>query len=125
MTKNIVFVYGTLMKEMGNDHYLEKSEYLGDGMTDKEYSMYVDIVIPKITLTPRYKIEGELYLVSDEDMVLVDELEGKYSKMLTTVYNKKNKKFVDAFIYVWERPIIMRNDVVINRSGSYREYMDD
>jgi len=125
MTKNTVFVYGTLMKGMGNDHYLEKSEYLGDGMTDREYSMYVDIVIPKITLTPRYKIEGELYLVSDEDMVLVDELEGKYSKMLTKVYNKKSKKFVDAYIYVWERAIIMRKDVVINRSGSYRGYMDD
>lgn len=125
MSKNTVFVYGTLMKGMGNDHYLEKSEYLGDGLTDKEYSMYVDIVIPKITMTPLSKIEGELYLVSDEDMVLVDRLEGKYSKMLTKVYNKKSKKFVDAYIYVWERPIIMTKDVVINRSGSYREYMDD
>ena len=123
--QNIVFVYGTLMKGMGNDHFLKKSEYLGDGLTDKEYSMYIDIVIPKITETPRYKIEGELYVVSDVDMRLMDKLEGNYSKMVTKVYNKRSKKFVDAFIYVWERPIMMRKDVVINRSGSYREYMDD
>ena len=123
--QNIVFVYGTLMKGMGNDHFLEKSEYLGEGLTGKEYSMYIDIVIPKITETPRYKIEGELYSVSDVDMKLMDKLEGKYSKMVTKVYNKRSKKFVDAFIYVWERPIMMRKDVVINRSGSYRDYMDD
>ena len=123
--QNIIFVYGTLMKNMGNDNLLKKSEYLGDGVTDKEYSMYVDIVIPKITRTPMYKIEGELYLVSDEDMRQVDKLEGKYSKQLTNVYNKSIKSFVYAYIYVWERPIIMRKDVVINRSGSYREYMDD
>lgn len=123
--QNIVFVYGTLMKGMGNDHFLEKSKYLGEGVTDKEYSMYIDIVIPKITVTPRYKIKGELYDVSDNDMILMDKLEGKYSKMVTKVYNKKSRKFVDAYIYVWERPIMMRKDVVINKNGSYREYMDD
>ena len=123
--QNIVFVYGTLMKGMGNDHFLEKSKYLGEGVTDKEYSMYIDIVIPKITITPRYKIDGELYLVSDNDMILMDKLEGKYSKMVTKVYNKKSRKFVDAYIYVWERPIMMRKDVVINKNGSYREYMND
>jgi gamma-glutamylcyclotransferase (GGCT)/AIG2-like uncharacterized protein YtfP len=123
--QNIVFVYGTLMKGMGNDHFLEKSKYLGDGVTDKEYSMYIDIVIPKITITPRYKIDGELYLVSDNDMILMDKLEGKYSKMVTKVYNKKSRKFVDAYIYFWERPIMMRKDVVINKNGSYREYMED
>ena len=123
--QNIVFVYGTLMKGMGNDHFLEKSKYLGEGVTDKEYSMYIDIVIPKITITPRYKIDGELYLVSDNDMILMNKLEGKYSKMVTKVYNKKSRKFVDAYIYVWERPIMMRKDVVINKNGSYREYMND
>ena len=123
--QNIVFVYGTLMKGMGNDHFLEKSKYLGEGVTDKEYSMYIDIVIPKITITPRYKIDGELYLVSDNDMILMNKLEGKYSKMVTKVYNKKSRKFVDAYIYVWERPIMMRKDVVINKNGSYREYMED
>lgn len=123
--QNIVFVYGTLMKGMGNDHFLEKSKYLGEGVTDKEYSMYIDIVIPKITITPRYKIDGELYLVSDNDMILMDKLERKYSKMVTKVYNKKSRKFVDAYIYVWERPIMMRKDVIINKNGSYREYMDD
>ena len=123
--QNIVFVYGTLMKGMGNDHFLEKSKYLGEGVTDKEYSMYIDIVIPKITITPRYKIDGELYLVSDNDMILMDKLERKYSKMVTKVYNKKSRKFVDAYIYVWERPIMMRKDVVINKNGSYREYMED
>lgn len=124
MTKNTVFVYGTLMKGMGNDNFLKTSEYLGEGITDKEYSMYVDIVIPKITRTPRYKIEGELYLVSDEDMILIDKLEGKYSKDTTKVYNKKSKMFVTAYIYVWDRPIIMTKNVVINTSGRYREYMD-
>ena len=123
--QNIVFVYGTLMKEMGNDHYLEKSEYLGDGVTDKEYSMYIDIVIPKIVMTPRYKIDGELYLVSDKDMLFIDRIEEKYSKHFTKVYNKKSKKFVYAYVYVWERPIIMKNDVVINKNGSYREYIND
>jgi len=123
--QNIVFVYGTLMKGMGNDHFLEKSKYLGEGVTDKEYSMYIDIVIPKITITPMYKIDGELYLVSDNDMILIDKLERKYSKMVTKVYNKKSRKFVDAYIYVWERPIMMRKDVVINKNGSYREYMEN
>jgi len=123
--QNIVFVYGTLMKGMGNEHFLEKSKYLGEGVTDKEYSMYIDIVIPKITITPMYKIDGELYLVSDNDMILIDKLERKYSKMVTKVYNKKSRKFVDAYIYVWERPIMMRKDVVINKNGSYREYMEN
>jgi len=69
---NFVFVYQILMNRMGNDHFSEK--YIWDGVTDKEYSMYVDIVIPKITTTPRYEIKGELHFVSDEDMKFVNKL---------------------------------------------------
>jgi len=122
---DIIFVYGTLMQDMWNDSYLKNSEYLGEGTTYKEYSMYIDIVIPKVTETPMYKIKGELYRVSSEDMLNIDRLESKYSKELISVFNEGTMSKVDAYIYVWRKSIILSKNVELNKCGIYRKYMED
>ena len=123
--ESIIFVYGTLMKDMGNDYFLKKSEYLGEGITYKEYSMYIDIVLPKVTQTPRYKIKGELYRVSNRDMESLDRLEEKYSKEIINVFNENTQSDVYAYIYVWRKSIILNKSVDLNTCGSYKKYMEE
>jgi len=95
-----VFVYGTLMEDEANHHYLENSAFLGKG-TVNGYDMYdcgwYPAIVPGDNL-----IIGELYDVPLDDMPAIDRLEGKgslYEKKCERVTVSGRTEF--CFIYVY------------------------
>ena len=98
-----VFVYGTLMKDEGNHHYLKNSTFL-DMATIEGYEMYSMGGYPAI-IDGNSLIMGELYQVPNTDMPSIDMLEGEgslYIKRCETVTDSNgNSSF--AFIYIYNR----------------------
>ena len=72
-----IFVYGTLMRGMGNHHLLSGATFLGRAVTNEKYAMFcagVPFVNPSIHQT---HIMGELFEVIDQDCLdRLDRLEG-------------------------------------------------
>lgn len=96
-----VFVYGTLMENQANHHYLENSTCLGPAVIEG-YDMYDVGWYPAVTEGENI-IPGELYLVPQKDMPSIDMLEGEgslYLKKCETV-TYANGKTSFAFVYVF------------------------
>lgn len=71
-----VFVYGTLMRDLGNHRYLTSSEFLGEATSAPQYTM-VDVGgYPAIFETGTTPIKGELYEVNEHTLARLDRLEG-------------------------------------------------
>ena len=70
-----VFVYGTLKKGYSNHHFLLDASFIGQGRTQNKYTMYADS-IPYVCEQPQTSyIYGELYLVNDDILQALDQLE--------------------------------------------------
>jgi len=72
--KHLVFVHGTLMKGLLDAYILYKSEYIGVGVTEDLYSMFMvgvnsTMIIEDIKNT---HIHGEVYRVADHTMNILD-----------------------------------------------------
>lgn len=74
--KHKVFVYGTLRKNLGWNHLLKNSEFLGEATTKELYAMYADTIPYVIESEKVSQIKGELYLVDDITLEVLDKLEG-------------------------------------------------
>lgn len=75
-TESYLFVYGTLMKGYGNNHYLEKEKLIGSGKTAQEFSMKITGKLPFVSKNENKTcISGELYLVKPETLFDIDQLE--------------------------------------------------
>ncbi|MFP4047977.1 MAG: gamma-glutamylcyclotransferase [Bacteroidales bacterium] len=76
-TKTIpLFVYGTL-KRGGSNHsyYLSNAKSLGSATTNQKYGIRIEGV-PKLTKEEYDWIDGELYMVNEEELEEIDALEG-------------------------------------------------
>lgn len=96
-----VFVYGTLKKGKSNHRLLENAKYLGE-RTLWHYAIYDLGPFPCILPRYSFSVKGELYLVTDEELQLLDRLEGHpemYFRQL--VYVEPNGE--DVFAYIWNR----------------------
>ncbi|WP_457572215.1 gamma-glutamylcyclotransferase family protein [Desulfovulcanus sp.] len=72
---HFVFVYGTLKKGYSNHHFLLDASFIGPGRTQNKYTMYADS-IPYVSPQPQTSyIYGELYLVNDDTLRALDQLE--------------------------------------------------
>lgn len=103
--KNIVFVYGTLRKNLGWNHLLKNSEFIGEGISQEKYSMYADS-IPYVVESEKYvSITGEVYLVDDSTLKILDQLEGH-----PNWYKRKeipisiNNSLMNCWIYFYPNP---------------------
>ncbi len=96
-----IFVYGSLRQGLQNNYKikLESAEFKGIYHTTKKYYMigaksgaYPYVVAEQLhdTLEPTY-IHGELYLVSNELLSLLDEMEGH-----PTQYKRQSVEIVNA-----------------------------
>ena len=121
---SFLFVYGTLLKNMGNDHLLYKAQFLGSAMTCDKYEMYLaDHIIPKVVMSqPRSNIIGEVYLVSDEDMQAIDLLEKKYKKTKVSVICQ-DKNIYTAIMYYFET-VDDKNHTILP-DGDYANYINN
>lgn len=95
----LLFVYGTLQKGMWNNYLMASSKFIGPAKTEKKYVIMVfNDVIPKLyfdeNLQKRsYQIQGELYDVSEEDLLTLDYHEGSgYERMQIPVILEKTQK---------------------------------
>lgn len=104
MNKNLVFVYGTLKRGFSNHYLLEKSTFIGEGVTEENMIMY-ERGIPFLNDEEKgiTQIHGEVYEVTDRTLDKLDLLEGY------------NKNFPDNSFYKRKiKSIILNNNVKLN-----------
>lgn len=76
--RHYVFVYGSLMSGMPNDHFLAVSEFLGPAeVADGKFTMLDLDRFPGLVLDPDGgTVQGELYAVDSLVLARLDRLEG-------------------------------------------------
>lgn len=114
-----VFVYGTLKKGEGNDYLLKDSEFLGEAWTDEEF-LFCGQGFPRairVTDSRREKVAtlmarilGEVYVVDDEVLRLLDGLEGHpymYKRTVIDAFGPAIGKVPNGKVemYVWNRDL--------------------
>lgn len=105
---NYVFVYGTLMKGQSNhEAFLRNARLVGNGILDG-YDMYDLGHYPGIVKAKRKgKVEGEIYRVTDAELMAIDELEGEGYLYLKTPVNvtMDGNAYMKAFAYVYNKSV--------------------
>ena len=112
MNKNYVFVYGTLMEDEKNHHFLEDCKMVLECSTE---GILFD-VFPKPNGFPAMVevnadndidlVFGEVYAVDDVKLKKLDYLESYTGKKNSMYMRKKRKmmiegKMKDVFLYIW------------------------
>ena len=100
-----VFVYGTLMQGQRAAHMLAGSQFIGYFQL-KDYAMYNLGRYPGIVPCAGELVLGELYLVSDEMLAVMDEYEAEgdlYLRRKVKVWS--GQESADAQVYVYNRDI--------------------
>jgi len=116
-----LFVYGTLMRGYWNDLYLENAKFICECKTVEDYSLILKGQIPFLnSLNKLYKISGELYDVSDEDLKDIDILEGNesfYFRRKMNVIGDDNKEYE---VYAYFNSI---QDGITLSEGNFKKYI--
>ena len=120
---HLVFVYGSLLRGLGNHRVIADGELLGEGVTDANYHMVSLGGFPGVIEDGKTAIVGELYRVSDATLRGLDQLEGNgsfYTRVQRTI-TLTDGRTRTAWIYLLpaERGYL-DNDPV--ETGSWREY---
>jgi len=107
MKKNLISVYGSLRKNMGNDHLLSTSEYLGDFQTNPEFSLYSLGYYPGLKTGGTTSVTMEVYAVDDTVAERVDRLEGYTPGGNNTFYDKIpiETPYGEASVYIYVNDI--------------------
>jgi len=71
-----LFVYGTLMRGESRHRHLAGSEFVADARTQPGYRLFHVDDYPALVMDPDTSITGELWLVSDGTLRVLDEIEG-------------------------------------------------
>lgn len=97
--KNVVFVYGTLMKGEKAAHLMEKAQFLGPA-TLSGYACYNLISYPGIKKNEKGIVYGELYAVDDTELAFLDQYEdeGVEYKRITVDVDANGEK-LSAMVY--------------------------
>lgn len=119
---NLVFVYGTLRKNLGWNHLLKNSEFISNAITKDSYAMYANS-IPYVKESEKVSsIKGEIYLVNDETLKNLDSLENHpnwYFRKEIEVLTELNETKL-AWIYFNEDP---KGEKVL--SGDYLTFLEN
>lgn len=80
-----VFVYGTLRSGQVNHYYVSNSIFVGTAKSIEHYCMHAN-KIPFVSESQRVsQITGELYMVSESQLSVLDSLEGCQGSMMLQV----------------------------------------
>jgi len=111
---DLVAVYGTLRRGMGNHHLLRSAEFLGIQRTEPIWKMY-HCGCPVIT-PGNSSIVIEVYKVSGNNLKVLDSLEG-----YPDLYNRKrtNTNWGDAWIYFMSNSDILEYRSSLIPDGDY------
>ena len=122
MKNTKLFVYGTLKKGFGNHRLIQKTEYIGDFISNDKFDLSGHS-FPEIYPNDQGKqIKGEIYNLEEQDFIVTDSLEGNgyfYNREIQSFYN--NKTQIEAWIYIIMQPgaSIEVPDRVIDWNYSY------
>lgn len=126
----LVFVYGTLMNGHGNHMLLRNAEFKGIAATKERFLMsasfipYVSDKWDDIHNEYTAQIKGEIYVVSEGELMSLDALEGHpqfYCRKETDVwyYNEDNEpELIQAWLYFCNE---VASQVI--PTGSYNDYL--
>ena len=104
MKNNYVFTYGTLLKGERNHHLLNDEEYIDIGSISG-FTMFNLGTYPGIK-SGNGIVVGELYLIDDSTLQMLDELEEEgtlYIRQKTNVHTR-NGDF-EAFVYIYNQEV--------------------
>lgn len=121
--KNLIAVYGSLRKNLGNHYLIENSEYLGNFKSNPEFSLYSLGGFPGLKENGKTSVEMEVYAVNDAVANNVDALEGYSPNRVATFYDKKpiDTPYGEASVYIYV------NDIPEDRlvkSGDWKEFLE-
>lgn len=74
--KHLMGFYGTLRKGFHNNRLVGNSKYVGQGLTEKKYTMYARGIPYVVKDIPTSKIILDIYEVNDNTLRNLDSLEG-------------------------------------------------
>ena len=90
--RKLCFVYGSLLKGLGNHRVIEGGKLLGEHVTEDKFTMLNLGAFPGVTEKGTTKIRGEVYEITDAIFERLDRLEGYPSfygrKKIDTAFGK-------------------------------------
>lgn len=121
--KYLVAVYGSLMKGLHNDVYLEDAELKGSFVTEPKFTL-VDLgSYPGLYENGTTSINMEVYEVDIHTLADVDGLEGyREDSLEMSMYLRKpiDTPFGEAIGYIYNTP---RKNEEIVKSGDWKEHL--
>lgn len=123
--KNLIAVYGSLRKGLGNHKLLENAKYLGEFESSPSFTMYsVSNCYPGLLRKGNTSIIMEAYLVSDKELERINVLEG-YRDNQTKSLNHYNKETLETPFGVASWYEYNRNPVTLRvvESGDWTRFM--
>lgn len=114
MRQHKVFVYGTLMRGESNHHLLRQARFFGPARTPPGYRLFTAGTYPVLCPGGRHAIAGEVYGITQQELILLDELE-EYPRF----YQRRfiGTPFGPAWIYYQNHP---PTGAQLLASGSWR-----
>ncbi len=107
-----IFVYGSLMRGESNHSFLSDrlSEYIGKGITKRNYTLYNLGGFPGMVLGGNNAIVGEIYKICSVTMTHLDRLEGHPQFYRRTIIELQSGEKVETYLldkgYIRGCPII-------------------
>ncbi|PKR83386.1 gamma-glutamylcyclotransferase family protein [Heyndrickxia camelliae] len=122
-----VFVYGTLRKGGANEHYLKGATCISNRCWTYGELHDTGLGYPAIKEHPSTKVFGEIYVVDDDQLKLVDELEdyeeggenNLYDRIKRTVYTNEGE--TEVFVYLGKNPLFEKSNLI--ESGDWMTYL--
>jgi gamma-glutamylcyclotransferase (GGCT)/AIG2-like uncharacterized protein YtfP len=115
--KNLVFVYGTLMRGRGNHGFLHGARFLGAGRVEGLALYDVTPYYPGAVREEGGAVLGEVYEVDEEMLADLDRLEGNgilYRRERFPVALETGET-VEAWVYLWLRGVHPKTRVPLQR----------
>ncbi len=120
-----IFVYGTLRKGEENAHLLKNATCLDEHCWT--YGLLYDTGegYPAMVDTTTYRTVGELYEVTEEELLLLDELEdyeegrtnNLYDRVIKEIYT--NKGLHHAYVYIANQEDLIVKEIL---GGDWKKY---
>lgn len=122
--KNLIAVYGSLRKDLGNHRLIKDSTYKGEFKTNPVYSLYSLGGFPGLKEGGETSVVVEVYEVDATTASNVDALEGYYPGREATFYDKVNidTPWGTAGIYIYVPNVSERHKV---ESGDWKEFLEE
>lgn len=125
-----VFVYGTLRKGEVNAHLLNNATCLEKNCWTYGQMYDTGEGYPAITPSITFRIVGELYEVTENELKLLDELEDYEEGSTNNLYERVEQEiYTDngatvAFVYVTNRKELLMKEIANGDWKAYRELLE-